>query len=141
LEFRRVLFRSREELAGATRSEQRLGPVWRQPFEALDIAAATDVALMVEIGDRKGQQTRRENGLQFLWVHCSSILRHFQRGVRTWPWIYVIVQHQGCHHSFELFFARRMPDEIRTGPVNQQMSASGPFDRKGLTGRKIRIVI
>src|SRR5690606_40736227 len=51
-----VFLRSqREELAGATRSEQRLGPVWRQPFEALDIAAATEVALLVEIGDRKGQ--------------------------------------------------------------------------------------
>ncbi len=43
----------REELAGATGSEQRRGTVGAEPFQALDVAGAIEVALRVEVGDRE----------------------------------------------------------------------------------------
>ncbi|MOA19600.1 hypothetical protein D3C78_1399950 [compost metagenome] len=73
-DFRIFAGRQREELTGAARGEQRRGAVWGQPFETLDITRAIEVALSIEIGDRERQQTGREDGLQFLWIHYSNTL-------------------------------------------------------------------
>jgi len=43
----------REELAGTAGSEQRRGTVGTEPFQALDVAGAIEVALRVEVGDRE----------------------------------------------------------------------------------------
>ncbi len=64
----------RKELAGAAGSEECRCAIRRQPFQPLDVPGAVEVALRVEIGDRERQQARREDGFQFLWIHCSSIL-------------------------------------------------------------------
>ena len=63
-----------EEFTGATGCEQGRGAVRGQPLEALDVAVAIEIALGSEIGDRERQQARREDGLQFLWIHYSNTL-------------------------------------------------------------------
>ena len=73
-DFRVLAGRQREKLTGAARGEQRRGTVWGQPLETLDVARTIEVALSVEIGDRERQQTGREDGLQFLWIHYSNTL-------------------------------------------------------------------
>ncbi|MCY1179474.1 hypothetical protein D9M73_198780 [compost metagenome] len=59
-----------EELTGAAGGEQGAGAVGGEPFQALDVAGAVEVALGVEVGDREGQQAAGEDGFQFLWIHC-----------------------------------------------------------------------
>ena len=39
--------------AGTAGSEQRRGTVGAEPFQALDVAGAIEVALRVEVGDRE----------------------------------------------------------------------------------------
>ncbi|MND99276.1 hypothetical protein D3C80_916580 [compost metagenome] len=73
-DFRIFAGRQREELTGAACGEQSRGAVWGQPFQALDVTRAIEVALSIEIGNRERQQTGREDGLQFLWIHYSNTL-------------------------------------------------------------------
>ncbi|MNI38162.1 hypothetical protein D3C73_922930 [compost metagenome] len=73
-DFRIFAGRQREELTGAACGEQSRGAVWGQPFQTLDVTRAVEVALCIEIGNRERQQTGREDGLQFLWIHYSNTL-------------------------------------------------------------------
>ncbi|MNZ82214.1 hypothetical protein D3C78_1009070 [compost metagenome] len=63
-----------EEFTGAARCEQGRGAIRGQPLEALDVAVAIEIALGSKVGDRERQQARREDGLQFLWIHYSNTL-------------------------------------------------------------------
>ena len=64
----------REELARAAGGEQGGGAVGSQPFQALGVGLGVEVALRVEIGHGEGEQSFRDDGLEFLgcghaWVH------------------------------------------------------------------------
>ncbi|MNP01421.1 hypothetical protein D3C76_932350 [compost metagenome] len=73
-DFRVFTGRQREKLTGTACGEQSRGAVWGQPFKTLDVTSAIEIALGIEIGDRERQQTGREDGLQFLWIHYSNTL-------------------------------------------------------------------
>ncbi len=62
-----VVWRQREELAGATGGEQGGGAVGGQPFQALYIGLGAEVALRVEVGHGEGKQAFRDDLLEFLW--------------------------------------------------------------------------
>jgi hypothetical protein len=47
---------------------------------ALDVALTVKITLSIEIGERKRQQARREDGLQFLWIHYSNTLGDLDDG-------------------------------------------------------------
>lgn len=63
-----------EELTCTAGSEQSACAIRGQPLEAFDVARAMEIALSIEIGNRERQQTGREDGLQFLWIHYSNTL-------------------------------------------------------------------
>ncbi len=63
-----------EEFTCTASSEQCGSAVRCQPLQAFDVTSAVEIALGIEVGYRKGQQTVGEDGLQFLWIHYSNTL-------------------------------------------------------------------
>jgi hypothetical protein len=67
----------REELAGAAGGEQRGGAIRGQPFQPFGIAAGVEVALGVEIRQRKRQQSVGHDRFEFLGGHrLLLVIRH-----------------------------------------------------------------
>ena len=59
----------REKFARAASGKKRGRAVRGQPFEALDVAARAKIALLVKVGDGKGQKAGADDGCEVLGVH------------------------------------------------------------------------
>ena len=61
-----------EEFTRAARGEERGGSVRSEPLQALGVAGGVEVAVRLEVGDREGEQSGREDLLEFEGGHGTK---------------------------------------------------------------------